>query len=201
MTVPDAIAAPETARRRSRLIAPWRVVDYAFMRWRTEKGSAPEESAFFHYHQGSTTLVLYWAALGSAILEIPILHLIVRHWSHAMAWSASVLGIAAIIYLVALIKGVYLRPVILGPRQLQIRLGIQNEISIPLERVLSVRGAGTTGSNVIRLYKADAPNIRVTFDQGNTVAAVDFFVSEPGRLLSLYGRRHHQAVVSPDPAA
>ncbi len=115
------------------------MLDYVFGR-RSQSHSPAVARAFTIHQQSGITMVLGGLA-GVGFIEIPILHLVLARWSLTAAWLATAVGFYGTFWLIALCRSYGLRPVLLTPTHLAIRVGLLWRLDVPLDAIQSVRRA------------------------------------------------------------
>lgn len=111
---------------------------YAFAGWfKTFKTNKPGV-VFFTYHRKTGFTALSVVMIFVFIVEIVVLHLIVRIWSAPLAWVLTVLGIYAFLWFVGLIPAVRLQPIALDRDRIYIRTGLLWRVTVPLSNIAAV---------------------------------------------------------------
>ena len=131
----EILPLPALARALAQEIA---VFYYALFSWRS-KPQVPSDASAFSIHKDSGFVALLGVIAGASVLEIPVVHLLLRRVHPAAAWVATALGVYGTLWIVALARSVILRPVLLLSDGIEIRNGFLWRLHIPLDRVRSVQ--------------------------------------------------------------
>jgi hypothetical protein len=107
----------------------------ALFSWRRKPTAVDEGIRAFSYHQNSG-----WASLLPVLgffmmVELFFVHILLARWNAVVAWTVSGLGIYGLIWLLGDYRAMCLRPVVLGPRTLSVRVGLRWETEIPLRSI------------------------------------------------------------------
>ncbi len=122
-------------------IAEARLLHLALFRW----GAAPDippGAAAFGYHKHLVPIVTVVLTLQA--IEIGAMHLLVGLWSATAALVLSVVSLAALIYMVGLVKSFRLKPVLVERDCLRVRSGILIDKRISIDTIAAVRTAFTS---------------------------------------------------------
>lgn len=113
---------------------------YALFSWRACREERPGESRFT-IHENSGFGMLLGALVGLSCLEIPLIHLVVRRYSHPAAWILSAISVYGAIWLTGFLRSLTLRPVTLDSSILTLRKGLLWDVQVPLTAIQSVEPA------------------------------------------------------------
>ncbi|HEX8905634.1 MAG TPA: hypothetical protein VF771_12360 [Longimicrobiaceae bacterium] len=110
---------------------------YALLSWRARPQVGPAEAAFTQ-HRRSGLMGMVGALAFACVVEAVGVHLLVEQWSPRAAWVLTALSIYSVVWLVGLGRSVLLRPTVLAPDRLRVRIGMLWEADVPFERIASV---------------------------------------------------------------
>lgn len=102
------------------LIAEVRLLHLALFRW-SAPADIPAGTRGFAYHRQLAPMMTAMTIL--SMMEIGVTHLVVSHWSRTAATIMAVIGELSLVYLVGVIKSLRLRPVLLTPSGVHLRVG------------------------------------------------------------------------------
>ena len=140
--------------------------------WRMRPHVPPGMRAFSSAQRGNAALV--FAALAVlTLMETPVVHFVILHWSVKAAWIVTVLDLYAALWMVAIARSFGRRPTLVGNGYLEIRHGVLLALRVPLAQVAAVRLGVENGCP--RLPLAGDPNVTIEF-------------TEPVEARRLYGR-------------
>ncbi len=92
----------------------------------------------FSYHKNTGTIALLWAIVGIILIETFAIHLIINKFSTSLAILLSLLSFYTILQLVAIIKSIKIRPIILGQNELNLRYGIVSNVKINYKNISEI---------------------------------------------------------------
>lgn len=95
----------------------------------------------FSYHVRSGYVALFGAVMGLALVELALVHLLVRLWSDTLAAVLTGLSVYGILWLIGDFNAVRLHPLVVGPDALYLRAGLRWRAVIPLSTVRLLRRA------------------------------------------------------------
>jgi hypothetical protein len=169
------------------------------LKWRRPKG----ECHTYHRTNGPTLLLVVFLFLLAA--ETAVVHVLLDLWSSAAAWIATALSIYFAIQLVAHLKALCLRPIVVTGDELLLRCGILGDAAIRLSRIADVKTIsnfsddGPHSIRVTPLGQLSQPNVRIELTDENVFygiygiekrfRSIAFFVDDPVRLIEAMGRR------------
>jgi hypothetical protein len=110
---------------------------YALLSWRARPEVAPGETAFTQ-HRRSGIMGLFGAVSFACVGEMLGVHLLVAHWSPRLAWGLTAFSVYGVLWLVGLARSILLRPVVVAPDGLRVRMGLLYEAHVPFGRIASV---------------------------------------------------------------
>ncbi len=114
---------------------------FAFVGWFTRFHIDKPNHLAFSYHRNMSYRLVFLTVGFIAILETPVLHLIIQIWSPQAAWIVTFLSIYTLWWILGYYQSTRLQPVVLGPTDLHIRTGFRYRATIPLSHIAEVRKA------------------------------------------------------------
>ena len=117
------------------------ILYYALFSWRTQPVVGARDLAFT-YHRKSGYVGLLGTLAGVTVVEAAAVHLLVQGWSRTAAWVLTALSLYGLLWLLGFLQAVRLRPVLLAPDALHLRVGLRWSARIPYERIARVAPAG-----------------------------------------------------------
>lgn len=108
---------------------------YAFFSWKKSKVHADQ----YTYHKKSGTAGLLSVFIFLIIVETFAVHLLLEQWSTVAAWVLTALSIYTIVQIVAIIRSMKRRPIVLTANALYVRYGLLADACIPLSQISEVR--------------------------------------------------------------
>jgi hypothetical protein len=140
-------------------------VYYALFAW-WSKPEVPSGAEAYSVHRKSTDPLVLWLLLGLAVLEIAALHLILRHWSHAVAWALSDLGILGLLFILGTLRAMQLKPALVTATEISLSLGLMRSIHAPISSVSEITRHSSVvrkAREVLRTSLIEPPNVLVKF--------------------------------------
>ncbi len=171
------------------LLAELNLLRYAGLGW----WAAPETSAHataFSSHRDSGFTALVATATLVLTIETACVHLLALRWCPALAPWLFLLDGYGVVLLVAHIHAVRLRPVLLTPDELLLRVGFVWELVVPRTELVAARvlsDAPAANPNVLNLAKLlfAAPNLLLTFAEPVVVGG-PYGIRRPARHVAVY---------------
>ena len=74
-----------------------------------------------------------------AVLETLVVHVLLLHWSPRIAWTVFALDLYGAVWMVAAARALILRPVLVGPRMVLLRMGLSWTVSIDRDLIADAR--------------------------------------------------------------
>jgi hypothetical protein len=114
------------------------------------------------------TVLIAVATLG--IVEVAVLHIIVRYWSPVAAFVLTAIGLLASVYMIGLAKSLRYMPTVLRRNTLVVRLGHLLVAEIPYSAIEAVRTIppGTPApSECLNMAAMSSPNLLIAFANGH----------------------------------
>ena len=163
---------------------------FGLFRWRQRPSDVPEPAAAFPATRTGIEVATCWLTVTGFLIEIPLFHILLDHvWNRVAAWGSTGLHALSGLYLVGYAKSLSLRPTLLFPDRLVIRLGVVAERTVPVSSIdrigPCVEDAGRRERlRGGRLFGIDGPNLCLDAAGERLL----FHVDEPARLLAMLGR-------------
>lgn len=120
----------------------------------------------FSYRQSIAPMM--WAFVGLGTIELVVVHFLLSFWSPTLALILSLLSLATIGWLIALLVSFKRLPVLVGPEEVVMRVGTMHGFNIPAGQVARLR-TNFTSEDVKRPGIADLcllayPNVLLDLD-------------------------------------
>jgi hypothetical protein len=132
-----------------------------------------------------------------SVIETAAVHLLVQRWSPSVAWVLFVLDLYTLLFLVAHLHAVRLRPTILTAEALLIRIGLMWQMRVDRYKVTSVRCITEvpTDSGLLNLARplVTDPNLLLTFVEPVTITGI-YGMQRTVRCVALYVDRPAELV-------
>ncbi|HEX6748331.1 MAG TPA: hypothetical protein VF092_13630 [Longimicrobium sp.] len=110
---------------------------YALLSWRAKPAVGDADVAFSQHRKSGTTGVIGALAF-ACVVEAAGVHLLVGQWSPHAAWALTGLSVYSVMWLVGLGRSIVLRPTVVAPDGLRVRIGMLHEAHVPFERIAAV---------------------------------------------------------------
>ncbi|WP_265561721.1 hypothetical protein [Sphingomicrobium arenosum] len=107
----------------------------ALFGWRL-KPDVPARASAHRYDRYLAPML--WVFLGLQVIELGVMHLLLVHWNPTVAWIMFGLSMAGILWFVALIKSIRLKPVLLGDAGIAVRSGMVIDLLVPYDAIAAV---------------------------------------------------------------
>ena len=136
---------------------------FALARWRSVPSDIPADAEAFRCTATGTDVAMAWVAAGIGLVEAPILHLALRHYSVPVAWAATGLAVLTSVYFVGFAKSLAWRPTLLFEECLLIRLGVVLSQAVARSEIeeVEILASGRAARDFVRLFAFDGPNVAV----------------------------------------
>lgn len=162
------------------LVSELAIFRYALLSWRAQPEVQPEQAAFSTSRESGFRALIITLA-GVSIVETVVAHLLLSRWNATAALVALLLSAYTLLFLLAHLRAVPLRPVVLDDRRLVVRTGFVWRLEVPAEAVVRVQELQDTPApkpHLLNLAKPllTPPNVLLTF-------------SQPVAVVGLYGLR------------
>lgn len=161
---------------------------FALASWR-RKPHVPAGSIAFTYHMKSGIVGLLSALLGTAVVELFVVHLLIHTRAPRLAWALAASSALGIVWLLGFIRSLVLRPVLVSDAEVVVRSGAAWTLAIPRSAIARVEGG--------RALKAPSKRAPEHL-QGTPVVQPNLLLTlgEPLEAQGLYGRRKLVRTVS-----
>lgn len=159
--------------------AEWALFRFGLLRWRPEP--VPAGAAPYPNVTDGLEIPMLWLSAAGMVVEIPLLHVLLGHFSSRVAWLVTAIEALSMLYLAGYAKSVRFCPTLLYGDHLLIRLGAIASRAVPRSAIEAawLLPPDKTDAPGVRMYGLDAPNIAVRAC-GETLS---FRVDHPERLL------------------
>lgn len=121
----------------------------------------PEGAQGFAYHRVINPMIAAFLVL--QLIEIVVVDLLVSHWSRLAALVLLALGIWGALFLIALMKGFRLYPILLDGKCVRVRAGLLIDLSVPIDAIEklepSITKAEADRADVLNAAMVSHPNI------------------------------------------
>ncbi|QKG57874.1 hypothetical protein GKZ68_15315 [Hymenobacter sp. BRD128] len=149
------------------LLAELTVLRYAGLGWWARPERPIRATAFSSYRE-SGFVALVATAAGVLVVEATCVHLLAQHWCPALAPWLLLADAYGLVFLLGHAQAVRLRPVLLSPDELRLRIGFVWELAVPRTALVAAEAlheAPAAGSGVLGLSKLlfASPNLLLTF--------------------------------------
>jgi hypothetical protein len=114
---------------------------YAFCSWRARPDTKPGWQAFQYSEASGWGMSSTLLAIAIVCEGVPV-HLLLQQWSATAAWIMTALDLYALIWLIAIGRAARLRPILVGPETIHLRIGLMWEVKVPRDRIVTCRRAG-----------------------------------------------------------
>lgn len=156
------------------LLAGLNLLRYAGLGWWAAPETTAPATAFSGHRESGFTALVATAAVVLTV-ETACVHLLARHWCPRLAPWLLFLDMYGVVLLVAHLHAVRLRPALLTPTELRLRIGFVWELAVPRAELVAVRllpAAPAARPGVLNLAKLlfATPNLLLTFAAPVTVA-------------------------------
>lgn len=117
------------------------LLGYALLAWRARPDVCEGELGF-SVHRGNGYGGTLAAAGFMTIVETVVVHLLVERWSATAAWVLTALSLYGLVWLLGHFQAVRLRPVLLAPDALYVRIGLLWSARVPYGDIAALERAG-----------------------------------------------------------
>lgn len=157
---------------------------FGLFRWRRNSSDRPSRSTAFPTTASGMESATCWLMVPGLVIEAPLFHVLAAHvWNTQAAWISTGLHILLSVYLIGYAKSLSLRPTLLFPDRLEIRLGALARRIVPrseIEQLASHDGDTTGQGDGQRMFGLDKPNLCLTTGGSNILFRID----EPAKLIA-----------------
>lgn len=148
------------------LVAEANMLRYAALGWWAPPEECPAHASFSGHRESGFVALMATAGL-LTLVETAAAHLVVGHWHPVAANWLTLLSGYTVLLLVAHAHAVRLRPLLLGPQALVVRVGFAWEVAVPRAAVAAtaIRGAPSPAADTLNAAKVllASPNVLLTF--------------------------------------
>jgi hypothetical protein len=141
--------------------AELRVIRYAFAFRKPQ--NVPFGSTPFSNHQ-SGVLPLIWIVAGLSVIEVALVHLLIRQWSEVVAVVVSAFSELGVFYLLGVANSIRCLPILADAEGIRVRLGILIDQKFEWENIAIVElvsGVTPKRRDILRAATISAPNVRI----------------------------------------
>jgi hypothetical protein len=110
---------------------------YALLSWRAKPEVGPADVPFTQHRKSGTTGIVFALAM-ACVVEGAAVHLLLSGWNAKLAWTLTALSAYSVLWLVGLGRSILLRPSLLSPDGLRVRVGVLTEAMVPYNRIAAV---------------------------------------------------------------
>ena len=118
-------------------LAETRVLHIALFSWRAP-ADVPPGTTPFAYHRYLTPMLAVFLAL--QLIELSVVHFLVMMWNPTVAWVLLAISVWGAIWILALLKSLRLKPVLLTEEGMRVRAGFLIDTTVPYAAIREVRG-------------------------------------------------------------
>jgi hypothetical protein len=158
------------------LVSELAMLRYALLSWQAQPEVRPGQLSFSTSREsGFRALII--ALAGISVVETVVAHLLLSRWSATAAMVALLLSAYTLLFLLAHLRAVPLRPLLLDGGRLVIRTGFVWRLEVPAEAILRLQHLHDTPAPArqrLNLAKPllTSPNVLLTFTQPLTVTGL-----------------------------
>jgi hypothetical protein len=180
---------------------------YALLSWRAAPEVGAAETAYFsHRESGFTPLIITLAGL--SVVETGAVHLLASRWNATAALVLLILDLYTLVFLLAHLRAVALRPVVVTAEHLVVRVGFVWRAVVPLQSIAAVealRDEPTADKQTLNVAKPllTSPNVLITLAEPTTVTGM-YGIQRRVNRVALYVDNHttlRQQLLAAAPAA
>ncbi len=148
---------------------------YAFCGWGRPAQAGASDGAFT-YHKKSGYAAVVWVFVFLILMEAVVIHLVLQRWSVVAAWVLTILSIYGLLFILADLNAVRLRPILVDDEFLYLRIGLRWNAKIHRRSIAGVRTIRSVDGDAENLNAAllGFPNVEIRFE-------------EPQEIVGLYG--------------
>ena len=171
------------------LLTEVQMLRYAALGWGVA-ADVPAGTTAFSSHRESGFLALVATAALLLVVEATCAHLLVQRWWPGLAPWLLLLDGYGLLFLLGHAQAVRLRPVLLGPGELRLRVGFMWELAVPRAALVAaevLREAPAASPGTLSLSKLlfASPNLMLTF-AGPVVVRGPYGLRRPAQRIAVY---------------
>ncbi|GAA0324265.1 hypothetical protein GCM10008967_13510 [Bacillus carboniphilus] len=110
---------------------------YALCKWRTKPNNELENS--YTLHRKTSTIALNIMVIHAIALETVGLHYLIHKFSPSISWIALLLNVYTVIFLIAQIQAIRLKPIIINEESVLFQVGLTKSIRVPYSNIRSFK--------------------------------------------------------------
>ncbi|HUX34611.1 MAG TPA: hypothetical protein VMV51_12150 [Gemmatimonadaceae bacterium] len=107
---------------------------YALLSWR-HPPHVPAGTDAFTFHRKSGLIGLYSAVIGASVVELFVVHLMVRAFHPRVAWAISAVSALGVLWLLGFTRAIVMRPVLVTAHGAVVRSGVQWMLDVPFATI------------------------------------------------------------------
>jgi hypothetical protein len=169
---------------------------YAVLGWGAKVECQAGQTSFGS-HRNSGFIALIATVCMLSVIETAAVHLLVQRWSPSVAWVLFILDLYTLLFLVAHLHAVRLRPTILTAEAILIRIGLVWRLQVDRHKVTSIKSIteAPTDSGILNLAGplVTSPNLLLTFAEPVTITGI-YGMQRSVRCVALYVDRPAELV-------
>ena len=127
----------------------------------------PVGAQSFVYHTYLTPMIVTFVVL--QVIEISVVHLLVMLWNPTVAWVLFALSAWGLIWTMALLKSLRIKPVLLSENCVHARFGILHDVEVPLSAIGDIDTPYSSeeleDKGVLNMALMSAPNVHLRLAQ------------------------------------
>lgn len=135
-SVEDALAQVLPRPLIALALAELRVVHLALLSW-GRPADVPSGATGFAYHRYLAPMIAVLLVL--QLIELSVVHLLVMLWSPTLAYVLLAISAWGVLWILALLKSLRLRPILLTEQGVRVRAGLLIDVTVPFDRIAAVR--------------------------------------------------------------
>jgi hypothetical protein len=116
----------------------------------------PKDGVIHLKHRGlDTHQSIFFVLIFFSVIELPVVHLLLRRWSDIAAWIVTVLSLYSLLWLRGLLGAIHVLPPRLTIDGLEVRLGLQHAVNVQFTDIASFElGHWTFAPRIVGLLQA-----------------------------------------------
>lgn len=129
---------------------------YALLPFRAPR-EVPESGRAFSSHRNSGIVAILVTLMAVASVETVGVHLLVAMWRPPVAWALTALGVYSLLFLLAHVRALSMRPHVVTDSHLFVRNGLLHAADVPLEEIVDVRSPRPEDGPELRALNTASP--------------------------------------------